>query len=196
MSFGAYNSPIQYTVIRKKRWPAVILGAIAVVAGAVAMAMGILSLIDASGDLLDERVGEAGIPGGTVSFEADDGPYSIILLTPGFHNSVTVERQVGAAVCEVDLSDGSTSTIRGSRQGMSVSTDDGSTIGWFTATAGPTTVTCEYTRSVSGRDFAVVPGKPPNMLGGFGFLFGGIVAGLAGIFCLIFGLVGRRVIIQ
>jgi hypothetical protein len=84
-------------------------------------------------------------------------------------------------VCEVLHPGGRTSTISGSRQASSVVTDNASTIGWFTAEEGTTSVTCRYGRvAQDGRDFAVGPGKPDTSYEDLAVLLGGTAALIAG----------------
>jgi hypothetical protein len=168
-------------VQRRRRIVPLTIAAVLLLAGVVATVLGIVRVVGPQGQSLDALVGRAPLPGGTVTFTSEAGPYTIFLLTPGIENSIEVERQVGAAVCEVAHPSGARSTIRGGRQGTSVTTDAASTIGWFTAESGTTTVTCVYDRAVpEGREFAVGPGKPSTSFEDLALLIGGSVVLVAG----------------
>jgi hypothetical protein len=62
-----------------------------------------------------------------------------------------------------------------------VTTGAASTIGWFTAEPGTTSVTCTYDRAApAGRDIGIGPGKPSSSIGDLALLAGGITALIAG----------------
>ena len=168
-------------VERRRRIVPLALGVLITAVGLAATVLGIVTVVRGQQLSLERTLGEAAVPGGTVTFTSDGGPFTIFLLTPGVENATEVELQVGAAVCEVRHPSGESSTIRGSRQASSVTTDEASTIGWFTAESGITSVTCAYDRvAPDGRDFAVGPGAPHTAASDLVLLFGGIAALVAG----------------
>jgi hypothetical protein len=168
-------------VDRRRRIIPLVLGVLVAAIGLAAIVLGVVRVVGEHSDSLQRAVGQASMPSGTVTFASSGGPFTIFLLTPGIENTTQVEAQVGAAVCEVRHPSGHTSTIRGSRQASSVVTDDASTIGWFTAEAGTTSVTCRYDRvAQDGRDFAVGPGTPDTSPEDVAALLGGTAALIAG----------------
>lgn len=168
-------------VDRRRRIIPLVLGALVATLGLTAIVLGVVRIVGEHGDSLRRAVGQASLPGGTVTFASSGGPFTIFLLTPGIENASQVESQVGAAVCEVRHPSGRTSTISGNRQASSVVTDAASTIGWFTAEAGTTAVTCRYDRvAPDGREFAVGPGRPDTSFEDLAALLGGTAALIAG----------------
>lgn len=185
------------TTTRKRGMVRLVLGTALTGIGLAATIVGAIETASDSSRAIDNAVGAAQVPGGTVTFQSTGGDYTIFLLTPGrFTNSDEVERQVASTECAVEYADGGDSTIRGSRQASSVTTDAGATVGWFTAVPGPTTVTCEYVRGGrSPHDFVVAPGKPEVFGEAQIQLFGGIVALVAGIFLVIWGWRGGKTVV-
>lgn len=93
-------------------------------------------------DITADARGE--IPG-SVSFQADARKYNV-LLGFGTNSSIAVD-----ARCEARLADGSVRRMRGDRQGVAVR-GVASTIGAFTAVAGPTTVQCGWADAGEDRE--------------------------------------------
>ena len=162
----------------------------------IAIAVVIVSFVRSLSELdavVDARVGDARVPGGMLTFESTAEPYTIFLLTPGIENSDAVERQVGGTECLVIHPDGDDSVIRGSRQGTSVTGDEGATVGWFTGRPGTTTITCDYTRAgLAPRDFGVTQWKP-TIGQDFILVFVGVGVLIAAIFLMIWGWRGKTV---
>lgn len=168
-------------VRRCRRIIVAFVGAVLTGFGVAMTVTAIVQLVDEQDGNLDGTVGESTVPGGTVEFRSDGGPFTIFLLTPGLHNAAEVERQVAATVCEVQHPSGSESIIRGSRQSASTTTDDATTVGWFTAESGTTSVVCDDDRIVErSRAFAVAPGRPGGSARDVVVLGGGIVALVTG----------------
>ena len=187
---------VGYVAIRKRGWVRMVIGTMLTGAGLAATIVGFLEVSTTQAEGIRNNVGVATVPGGTVTFESNGGPYTIFLLTPRiFTNDEEVERQVGSTQCEVLHPDGDDSTIKGAFQGASVTTDAGATVGWFTARPGTTTVTCDYVRSErTPRDFAVGPGKPEAFGPHQQQLWGGILALTVGIPLMIWGWRGKTVV--
>ncbi len=171
------------------------IGVVLTSVGAALLTLGILDAAGGSGLEVEDALAVSTVPNGTATFTAAAGPYTLVLLTPGLENATEVERQVGATTCEVELADGRRATVDGGRQAQSIVTGELSTVGWFTAIEGQTTVRCTYDRrDVRERSFAVLPGRPEVFDVGTVALFGGIVVLLAGLGATARGWSGRTVI--
>lgn len=182
-------------VERRRRWWSLAIGVVLAVAGLAAVVVGGVRIAVDQDDAIGDALGTGTVPGDAVTFDADDGPHTVFLLTPGVTNSDEVERQVAATECTAQLADGTTALVRGSRQAASVTTDRGSTVGWFTAVDGPTTVACEYVRDGQRpRDVAVARGTPDVSGESLLAIPAGVVAMLLGTALIARGWRGRTVI--
>ena len=143
-------------------WVRIVAGALLFVGAAVALAVGIVGFVREQGELIDGAVATGRVGGEAVRFEAEEGPYTVMILTPGGGDSVRLEREVAATACAVRRADGGEAQVRGNRQGVSTTTDGASSIGVFDLTAGAATVRCARVRAVAfpaRREFIVTPGK-------------------------------------
>lgn len=126
------------------------------------------------------------------------GDYTVYVHFDGFRegNDQLQEDTVGDTVCEAALPGGGTATIRGDRQGQSVTLEDNATIGWFSTPAGEVTVTCTYERELRTRaradevEVLVVAGKPS--VGDFVVAFAAAAGLVVGIFVTIWGFQARH----
>ena len=71
------------------------------------------------------------VGGEPVRFDAEPGPYTVLILTPGADDAERLEREVAATACAVRLAGGGEAQVRGNRQGVSTTTDGASSIGVF-----------------------------------------------------------------
>lgn len=181
---------------RPRRNPLLLAPAVVLLAGGIAAAtIGIVRLATEAGPSPDRIVAE-----GTVA--ALDGPAAApATFTAGAVERFTVWLKAGGAsnvretvvagtACDLARPDGTTTRIRGSRQGTSVATDNYETIGDLWAAAGANTLSCRHVPFGPGgrrgrlRDedaFVVERGSPADGLGGLWPLFGGILAIVAGV---------------
>lgn len=123
---------------RRRRWKLILAG----------VAIGAFGLLAAVGGMIAGQIGdavatlhpvaEATMPS-AVRFDAESRRYDV---------SVTIRRggsadsRASGTRCVVDLADGTTARLDGSRQAISTSTGGIASVGWFDAVAGPTTVRC------------------------------------------------------
>jgi hypothetical protein len=111
----------------------VAIGAIGLVAAVAGMVAGQIGDAVSSFD----PVAEATMPS-AARFEAEPRRYDV---------SVTVRRGIAETraaetACAIELADGTTTSLAGSRQAVATSSGGIASVGWFDAVAGPTTVRC------------------------------------------------------
>ncbi len=149
------------------------LGLAAVIGGAVMFSA--LQAAQVLSPIADADVGD------TLTFDGDDGSYAIVLKRGEISDENVVESLVRDTTCTVVASDGTTRTIKGSRQGTASQTDFGASIGTFTAPDGPTQVTCIGTGSRLLFDrYAVAPERKGALYVSYGILGFGLIVGLLG----------------
>ncbi|MEO8093525.1 MAG: hypothetical protein ABI632_01200 [Pseudolysinimonas sp.] len=80
-----------------------------------------------------------------LTFDARDSAYRIVLLADPLDAQIPFQLNAEAYfLCDIERSDGSTTTIDTASLSSSAETDLGTELGTFDATAGPTTVTCQW----------------------------------------------------
>jgi hypothetical protein len=132
--------------------------------------------------------------GDTVTFEAQAGRYDLLVSRNSLLD-VGRDRAVRTARCTVVLSSGDLVEINGARQAISEETSLVSSIGWFTATPGETTVTCtESSALAEGYTFAVArPQTAVKVLSWVGIGVG-VIGILVAAYLIAIGLRGRIVV--
>lgn len=176
------------------------LGLLVIVAGAVATTVAVVGLVSDGSGLADRAVAEGAVGEGVVvpaAFTAPEaGDYTVYAHFDGFFEEEENrrDRTIADIDCDAARPDGSTATIRGSRQGASQSIGSNSTIGWFSTPAGDVTVTCRYRRTVGSRadqvELLVVEGRPS--VTGVLAVFVGIAALVVGLMVAVWGWSARR----
>lgn len=186
---------------RHRRWWLLAVAIVLAVVGAAALLVGIGRVAGGAFDVDGKAVAEGRVAGlGSeqwvdATFTAPEaGRYTVWLRTDGISEENNRDTVVAATNCRAELADGSWRAFRGAIQGSSVTIEDRSTVGTFTAPAGEVEVTCKmapfgrrsrYERLRASREFVVVPGGPNGgvaaiawILGGSASLAGGLVIGL------------------
>ncbi len=182
--------------LRRTRNPLLGLLALVLIAGGTAAAtVGTVRLVLEAGPD-DSRI----LVRGTVA--ALDGPSTppAVFVTPGAER-ITVwlragglsnvrDTVVAGTSCDLVRADGTTTRIRGSRQGASVQTDDHATIGAATSGPGANAIACRHVpfgrigrrgRLRRERPYIVERGSPGDGMRGMWLLFPGIGAVVAGV---------------
>lgn len=134
--------------------------------------------------------------GDPVTFDAESGrTYDVVYLVVDIRLTTTIERIVADTRCEITSTDGTTQTISGARQGVSLETDVGATIGNFQVPEGPTTVVCDFESSGGGfvSKYAVAEARATAKYVAYGVIAVAAIAGLVGAFLIKVGLAGRAV---
>lgn len=134
--------------------------------------------------------------GDPVTFDAESGrTYDVLYLLADIRLTTTIERIVADTRCEVTSSDGTTQTVNGARQGVSLETEVGATIGNFQVPEGPTTVLCDFKRSGGGfvSKYAVAKSRATLTYVAYGIIAAAVIAALVGAYLIKLGLEGRTV---
>lgn len=193
---------------RRRGWIRVVLGVVVLVGGCVAAIGGIVRAVDER-----DRIESGAVARGVVTavapeeervtFEVPDRDrrdYTVYLL---FEGVVSKEPEQELAVrdtgCTATLPSGDQTTFRGSRQNVSSSVGQASSVGHFSAAPGTVAIRCAYVSSSrrSRRQrpdsvaYVVTPGKPAALTGTLAIV-GGVFAALAGGFLSAWGWRGRR----
>jgi hypothetical protein len=182
--------------LRRRRNPLLgILAVLLIIGGSAAAVIGIVRLATEAGPS-ERRV----VARGTVA--ALEGPATpAARFTTPRAETLTVWLQAGGlsnvrdtivagTACRITRSDGTTSELRGSRQGTAVDTDHHATIGETTSSAGANAVSCRHVpfggwrgrgRLNRERPFVVERGSPGDGLRGLWLLLPGLAGALLGI---------------
>lgn len=170
---------LQRSGTRPRRRRSLVLGLWLTLLGVVGLVVGGFVLAGNQAAQVLAAADRAQVPD-PLRFEAEDARYTVILLPSPLGVGVPGDAVAGLA-CDVVRADGSTVRIRGSRQGLSVETGVGATVGSFDAVAGPTTVTCDFVvGSNSSGYFVSVAEQRPGVtaIGLVGMVGGGLVLAL------------------
>lgn len=136
--------------------------------------------------------------GETVTFEAEARRYDLILNRTELDLIDVVERAVARTVCDLTLADGSTATVRGSRQVISTDTGLGASIGYFDAVAGTTTVRCDHNVStgVLLGGYTVAESKQSLTVASLVMILTGVLIGIAASMVIVSGAKGKAVMVD
>jgi len=188
------TQPVGRRVVTERRQRPFRIGVWLAVAGVAATVLGSVLLIGHQAVQVLAAEDRTSIPD-PLRFEASDGAYAVLLLPPALGDTIAGDA-VAQLTCDVELANGSTTVLRGSRQGQSLETSAGESVGSFEAVAGPTTVRCDFIGSPDtlGYFVAVAPQRKSVEVVGLIAVVGGILAVLAGAGLIYVGLRGRAVI--
>ena len=180
--------------MQRKRRPIVLAIGLAMILAAFAMiALGIVRLVDAA-TIPEDEVVSRGLAGSTMGFDQDSATPAqfTVYLESNSSSSNVVDVQVSRISCLVELSDGTTRTVRGANQSTSTQINGTASIGTFTATPGRVSVSCEAADNTR-YNLMIATGGPRLPLSAFGLVFGGIGVLLVGIVLTIIGAIRRTV---
>ena len=164
-----------------------VLGLALVIGGAVMFS--VLHATQVLASIADADMGEA------ITFEAESKSYALVLIRGEINDENVVSRLVANTTCTVTASDGSTRTVRGSRQFESTQSDFGASIGSFDVPSGTTEVRCvgEGSRNIFDR-YAVAPERLAARIVSYVLIGLGIVLGLVGAWLIKIGWRGQTVV--
>jgi hypothetical protein len=168
-----------------------VLGAIGLIAALVGAA--ILYLAQSAEVLA--AVGRADV-GESIVFDADDGSHALVFMPSIPAHDGYRRTAMSNLVCDIVGPDGSTQTVRGSRQETAIVTDFGWSIGSFVATGGATEVRCSFARDPGGdlRMYAVAPERSGSKSIGSMLITSGFVVALIGAALIAYGWRGRSIV--
>jgi hypothetical protein len=134
--------------------------------------------------------------GSSISFEAGNERYSLVLIRGEINDSSVTERRAAEVICLAQFADGTQASIDGSKQSSRDETPVGISIGTFAATAGPARVLCDRTdsqRLIIDR-YAVAAEQTTAKYIAYGLLAAGLLAAAAAVGLIIIGVRGRQVV--
>jgi hypothetical protein len=134
--------------------------------------------------------------GSPITFDAEARRYALVFIRGEADTEQFIERAVTNLTCAVTAEDGSTQTVKGSRQANADETSFGASIGSFDAAAGRTEVLCTWIRDPGGilQNYAVAPERTAAKIASYVLLGLGVLLGIIGAVLLIIGFRGRTVI--
>ena len=180
--------------MQRKRRPIVLAIGLAMILASFAMiALGIVRLVDAA-TIPEDEVVSRGTAGSTMRFghDAATSAQFTIYIESNSSTSSVVDLQVSRISCLVELSDGTTRTVRGANQSTSTQINETASIGTFTAIPGQVSVSCEASDNAP-YSLMIATGGPRLPLSAFGLVFGGVGVLLVGIVLTIIGAIRRTV---
>jgi hypothetical protein len=163
------------------------LGVVLMAAGVAGLVIGIVQAIAPDSDVLAEAVAQAErIDGGVLEADLAAGDHTVFVVVPvdGIEEEEGGRIQHGVVKdvrCTVERPGEDPLTLRGGRQAHGVSTDEVSSIGWFSHDAGTVRVTCTTSDPKDAeRGLALAPGRPSVWAGGVVASVGGLAVGAIG----------------
>ncbi len=149
-SSGAAWQPSVARPVRKRRWGRVLAGSLGLVLVALPLLVGGLVVAIASSAWNAGDPEASGRVPGSMSLDAEDGRKYVVALGNGLFNEPGRRRGFNETVatdirCTITHADGSIDTVRGDRQGSSVSRHNYATVGTFHGKGGETVVDCTST---------------------------------------------------
>jgi hypothetical protein len=170
-------------------------GVILCVAGLAALVAGGLLLTGTQAAEVLGATGRAEV-GSPITFDAEARRYALVYVRGELDSEQFIERAVTNLTCTVTAEDGSTQTVRGSRQTTASETEFGSSIGSFDAVAGRTEVLCTWIQDPGGllQNYAVAPQRTAAEIASYVLLGLGVLLGVIGAVLLVIGIRGRAVI--
>lgn len=166
------------------------LGVLLMVAGVAGLVVGIVQAAAPDTDVLADAVARTDrIEGGVLEADVAAGDLTVFVVVPvgGLEDEAAARVQDGVVEdvrCVVDRPGDDPLTLRGGGLAHGVSTDEVSSVGWFSTGAGTVTVTCSTSDPEDAdRALALVPGRPSVWAGGVVASVGGLAIGALG--CLL-----------
>lgn len=169
------------------------LGAAGLIVGVLFVAIGIGDAVEEASGIREDAVA-AGAVGESIAIEGADGKQTVYLDLDGISNSVTQERIVAATDCQV-TAEGFRDDFTGSRQGVSTTIGDLSSVGSFTLPDGFGRLQCvtNPSRGVpSGQPLLVSPRGGGAVFIAVLKIIGGVIAAGLGGTGLVIGWLRRR----
>lgn len=189
---------------RKRSWVRIVLGVLGILFLAVPMLVAALVIIVGVGKWESLDPDAQGRVPGRVTLDADEGSTYVVALGTGIVNETGGGRAFNTDVardvrCTIRHPDGSEDSIRGDRQGSSVTrAGQYATVGKFEGEGGSTELECFATsKDVFGeeRDLPMIVHESNQTLQyvGYGLLVGSVVVVLAGVGLIVWGARGKVV---
>jgi hypothetical protein len=168
----------------------------------IGLAVAALALLVVGGVLtfaaqaLEVSNGERALVGNPVTFQADEGEYSVLLLTSPTVADSTLDGLTADLVCDITDASGSIRTIdHRDLSGSRASTDLGVVVARFDLAAGATTVECDWRPGSPSFDLGYAVGVSRRSLDVIGLVLvgAGLVAGMIAAWLIVIGVRGRQV---
>jgi hypothetical protein len=145
---------------------------------------------------LEVSTGERAFVGNPVTFDANDGEYTVLLLTSPIVADSTLDGLTADLLCDVTDASGSIRTVdHRDLSGSRASTDVGVVVARVDLAAGATTVACDWRPGTPSFDLAYAVGESRRSLDVIGLVLVGVglVAGLIAAWLIVIGVRGRQV---
>jgi hypothetical protein len=188
--------PARRRIVRERRHGVIVTGVILVAVAALAV-LATFFLANSEHARIIDTAKAGGVVPFEESFDAEAGRHVVLLERPAVE--IDVNRLVAGRVrCDIELSDGTVTSVGDDSQNGATTTDIGETIGTFDALAGTTTVRCSFQDDVAtfGRYPLVVSEEPElGLLRSTTALIAAVVLGLLGAGLVWLGNRGRMRVI-
>jgi len=175
---------------KRRWWPTIAL--VLAIGGGIVLAIGIIALVRHNSEIrssavVNGDVGRADASAATYQFTVDEPGALSVYIDVDIDEENARDAVIRATECTAAFEDGSTASIRGSRQASSSTIGDLSSIGYFDAPAGRAAIRCIQEPFREAAPFYVSPGTTNNFaamgltLGGAGLLAIAMVVAIRGL---------------